>query len=148
MSSWLSGFETHTATISGERQTGTEDDGFGGTQPTFDTFSLTVDGRYEPNGSGLSRDFAGEASEDDPVFLVDLSGLETWDDSGLYGSSYGDYYDGDEFPADPDNPYVIGERDTIDIDGLSGSFEIRNIELRRLDHSDPGFVTLNPVRAD
>lgn len=126
MSNWLSGFETHEATITGERQTGTEDDGFGGTQPVYDTVTV-FEGkiRYEPNGAGLARDFAGERSEDEPVVFIDGSDV-----------------------VDEDGSVAIAEDDTLEIDGLEGEFEPRNVEAHSLEGPEPDLVILNPVRVD
>ncbi|WP_226040845.1 hypothetical protein [Natrinema sp. DC36] len=120
---WLSGFETHQATITGDRQTGTEDDGYGGTKPVTETITV-FEGwiRYESNGAGLARDFQGERSEDEPVVFID--GVDAVNDLGSIN---------------------IREDDTLEIDGLEGTFEPRNIEPQFLDGSDPAIVLLNPV---
>ena len=124
--SWLDGFDTHDATITGERQVGTEDDGFGGTQPVTETETL-FEGRirYQPSGDGMDRDFAGELLADEPVIFID--GPDVVDGGGQV---------------------AIREDDTLTIDGLDGAFEPRNIETHYMDSPTPELVICNAIRVD
>ena len=127
---------THEATITGQRQVGTEDDGFGGTTPVYDVVSLTVDGRFESDGKMLARQFMGEVLTDGPLFVCFGDGLAEWDDSPV------------GYDPDGTNPWVIQQDDTLTLDGLGGEYEIREITPLYLDSATPDLVMVEPEKVD
>lgn len=124
---------THEATVTGQRQVGTEDDGFGGTQPTTESVSLSIDGRFESDGRVLTRQFRGLDEMDGPLFVCFGDGLAEWDDAP------------EGYEEETAAPYVIQTDDTVTFASMTGEFEIREIEPLHLDSSMPELVVINPV---
>ena len=125
---------THDVTITGERQVGTEDDGFGGTQPVTETPELTARGRYEPNGAQLRRQFVGEDTTDGPAVALVGHDLTEWDDAPDNDSA--------------DDGIVIDTGDAVDLDGISATYEIRGIERYSMRGGVPELVIIDLVQTD
>lgn len=122
---------THDATITGERQTGTEDDGHGGTQPVFETVTLETSGRYEPDGQGISRTFLGEVAHDGPVFMADGRDVLEWDDD-----------------VDVEGQVAPAPGDSVTLDGIAAEYEVDAVDAHQLGSGDPELVVLRLQEPD
>lgn len=123
---------THEATFSGERQTGTQSDGLGGTQPVYEDVSLTVEGRFESDGAMLARRFGGETVFEGALFVCFGDALAEWETKPT------------GYNEDTDDPWVIREEDDMTFADKEGEYEVRKITPLYLDGTTPDFVLVEP----